>query len=191
MNSLTKYLFVIIQLKYVYLIELNQFYGTIANTTHLNTNTKIINDVFIDVNKKLLQSFDTLQLYNMLRQIKNLLKNNSINRNGSLNELKSKDSITNTNLKLKLKKDVKVFYKANTVLMNTKLNKTINNVFPLIAIDESNTQNENYLTIKINKELLIVIASVVLITIIVIIILNNLSKCIRSDSSNVYFRHYN
>lgn len=186
MNSLTKYLFVIIQLKYVYLIELNQFYGTIANTTHLNTNTKIINDVFIDVNKKLLQSFDTLKLYNMLHQIKNLLKNNSINRNGSL-----KDSITNTNLKLKMKKDVKVFYKANTVLMNTKLNKTINNVFPLIAIDESNTQNENYLTIKINKELLIVIASVVLITIIVIIILNNLSKCIRSDSSNVYFRHYN
>lgn len=94
---------------------------------------------------------------------------------------------------------MKVFYKANTggtggSPREQSGKQPSNNIFPLIAIEDSaNKLNDNYLIIKINKELAIVIASVILLTLIVIVVLNNLSKCLhgsKNDAANFHFRQY-
>lgn len=191
-------------------------------TKDFKSNTKIINDITIDVNKKFLNSIDTRLLNEIVLNIKNLIQRinsqtkdpteksgDGFEKNMSKNILKivqlahdidkTLPNVTKSPLvsigKYLAKKEVKVFYKANSAKTGNQVMKSSsdsNNVFPLIAIEDSKSKtNENYLLIKINKELSIVIASVILLTLVVLVILNNLSKCLsgsKKDSPNFYFR---
>ena len=188
----------------------------------LSTRTKIINDISIDLNKKLLNSIDTRLLSEIVLNIKDLILTINLhnkNRTEKVGE-ELKGNISKNILKIVqlahdidkkmpnltksstvsigkylAKKEVKVFYKANSGKTGNQVIKSSsdsNSVFPLIAIEDSKSKmNENYLIIKINKELSIVIASVISLTLVLLVILNNLSKCLsgsKKDSANFYFR---
>jgi len=147
------------------------------------------------VNKEFLNSLNTQQLNSLIYLIKKLVL------------AKNETTTTTTTRKVELvkylaKKDVKIFFKANSIpkspsaasaitipITPTKTsatNKSNNNIFPLISIEET---NQTYVTIKVNKELLILVASVILLLLVVFIVLNNMSKCV-NGSKNYYFRQY-
>jgi hypothetical protein len=150
-------------------------------------------------NKEFLNSINTQQLNSLVYLIKKLAL------------IKNETSTTSTKqvelVKYLVKKDVRVFFKANSMtispiayapttkkttktttstITNNNNNNINNNIFPLISIEET---NQTYVIIKVNKELLILVASVILLIFIVVIVLNNMSKCV-NGSKNYYFRQY-
>ena len=149
-------------------------------------------------NKEFLNSINTQQLNSLVYLIKKLalIKNETTTTTTKQVEL----------VKYLVKKDVRLFFKANSMTINpiayapttkkttktttstiTNNNNNINNnIFPLISIEET---NQTYVIIKVNKELLILVASVILLIFIVVIVLNNMSKCV-NGSKNYYFRQY-
>lgn len=148
-------------------------------------------------NKEFLNSINTQQLNSLVYLIKKLA---SIKNETSTNSTKQVKLV-----KYLVKKDVRVFFKANSMTISpiayapttkkttktttstiTTNNNINNNIFPLISIEET---NQTYVIIKVNKELLILVASVILLIFIVVIVLNNMSKCV-NGSKNYYFRQY-
>jgi len=166
------------------LIVLSKKFNLIQTTNHAN--------------KEFLNSINTRQLDSLVYLIKKLalIKNETTTTSTKQVEL----------VKYLVKKDVRVFFKANSMTISsiayaptttkkttktttstiTNNNNINNNIFPLISIEET---NQTYVIIKVNKELLILVASVILLIFIVVIVLNNMSKCV-NGSKNYYFRQY-
>lgn len=170
-------------------------------------NTRIVNNLEVHLKKDTLNFVKNKENLNkMIYYVKSkLMSSNSDERLISIKksdltkliqliQLDSKQEEMNAS-SLKVKKHVKAYYGkpnsfgASPTMLNR--NSSLHNFFPLISLDDSSTRlvNQNYLTIKINKDLLVLFVCFSLICLIALVSLNYMSRCFRSDTP-VYIRHF-